>query len=302
MASSEKYSYSKVDCYKQCPFKFKLKYIDKHFVSVSAIALDVGNLIHETEESIANAIKENKPIDYVGLKNKIILKIAELEHKFPVDFFEADKVGRYYRDKLYGYLEKGIYRLEKFMKDHPTYEIVGAEVPFKVTIHDKLFTGKIDRLLRDAATGKYICHDLKTYPVEVEAADLKTPLQFVVYTLAIKDMFKANTEDVSCGYDLPFCEVIQDAGKGDFVNVGSAELKKLLDAIDSGEYKPKPTALCHWCEFCATNPNQPKDGKNLCPYHSLWTRENKNMINASEWLGLENHEKVLENYIKKQKR
>lgn len=302
MATNEKYSYSKVDCYRQCPFKFKLKYIDKHFVPVSAIALDVGNLIHETEECIANAIKDGKPIDYVALKNRIVLKMAELEHKFPVEFYEADKVGRYYKDKLYGYLEKGIYRFEEYMKQHPTYEIVGAEVPFKVTIHSKLFTGKIDRLLRDTATGKYVCHDLKTYPVEVEPADLKTPLQFVVYTLAIKDMFSVNNEDVACGYDLPFCDVIQQAGKGDFISVGSAEIKKLLDAIDSGEYEPNPTPLCHWCEFCATNPRQPKEGKNLCPYHSLWTRENKVFITASEWLGLDNHAQVLESYVKRQSR
>lgn len=302
MANSGKYSYSKIDCYKQCPFKFKLKYVDGHYISVSAIALDVGIMIHEAEETIANAIKDGKPIDYPAIKNKIILKMIELEHKFHKDFYEVDKSGRYYKDKIYGYLESGVYRLEKYMKEHPTYEIVGAEVPFKLTIHDKPFSGKIDRLIRDTATGSYICHDVKTYPVEVENKDLKAPLQFVVYALAIRDMYNIPLEQIACGYDLPFCNVIKDAGKGDYINVGTAEITSLLDAIDSGEYKPKPTALCAWCEFSPTNPNQPYAAKNLCPYHSLWTKENKNMINASEWLGLENHEKVLEAYIKKQKR
>lgn len=298
MANNGKYSYSKVDCYKQCPFKFMLKYIDGHYINAPAIALDVGNLIHGTEETIANCIKNGTPIDYVGLKNNLILETIKLEHKFPKDFCEPDKVNRYYKEKLYYYIEEGIYRLEKFMKDHPTYEIVGAEVPFKLTLEGKPFSGKIDRLIRDTATGKYICHDVKTYPVAVEKDDLTTPLQFVVYVEAIKEMYKVNTEDVSCGYDLPFCNLIQDAGTSGFVGRGHKKIKSLLEAIDAGEFEPNPTPLCYWCEFSATNPNQVQAGKNLCPYHSLWTKQKASFEKAAEWRGLAEHGIILENYIK----
>lgn len=302
MANNNRYSYSKVDCYKQCPFKFKLKYVDGHYINTPGIALDVGTMIHAAEEDIANAIKEGKVIDYVGLKNRIILETMKIEHKFPKDFCEPDKADRYYKEKIYHYLDESIKRLERFMLDHPTYEIVGAEVPFSVTIHNKTFTGKIDRLLKDTATGNYICHDVKTYPVEVAKEDLATPLQFVVYTEAIKNMFGVTGDQVSCGYDLPFCDVIQDAGTKGYMTRGLKKLGELLDAIDSGEFEPNPTPLCHWCEFCATNPNQPREGKNLCPYHSLWTKTNKSFEHASEWQGLANHGIVLEDYIKKQSR
>ena len=76
------------------------------------------------------------------------------------------------------------------------------------------------------------------------------------------------------------------------------KLQNLLTAINEQDFAPKPTPLCHWCEFCPTNPNQAPEAKNLCPYHSLWTRENKTQQVASHWAGLENHELVLFEYIK----
>jgi len=298
--ASNRYSYSKVDCYKQCPFKFKLQYLDGHYISTPGIALDVGTMIHAAEEDIANCLKEGKPINYTELKNRIILEMFKIEHKFPKDFWELDKSERLYKEKIYDYLDHGIYHLEAFMKSHPTYEVVGAEVSFKVDIHGKTFTGKIDRVLRDTLTGNYICHDVKTYPVPVEDKDLATPLQFVVYTEAMKELYHIPSEQISCGYDLPFCNIIQDAGTKGYMTRGIKKLGELLDAIDAGEFEPKPSPLCHWCQFCATNPNQPKEGKNLCPYHSLWTKETKDFQVAMEWQGLANHGIVLENYINKQ--
>ena len=297
---SSKFSYSKLDCYKQCHFMFKLKYIDGHYISATGIALEVGILIHSIEEDIANCIKDNKPIDYISLKNKIILAIPELEHKFYKDFWEKDKSGRYYKEKLYGYLTSGIYRLEKYMQEHPTYKIIGAEVPFNVNIEGKVFTGRIDRLLLDTETNTYICHDVKTFPIEVTKDDLATPLQFVVYTKAIEEMYKVSEDKVVCGYDLPFCNIIQQAGTKGFVHRGLTKIKTLFDQIDSQDWTPNPTALCHRCTYSATNPNQPKAAKGLCPYFSLWTKQNHTFEKAFKWQGIENHEAILEAFKKLQ--
>jgi hypothetical protein len=295
-----KFSYSKVDTFAQCGFKYKLKYVDGFYVNTKAIALDVGNLIHGTEEDIANMIKAGEPIDYIRLKNNIIIKNYGLQHDFRKDYDEPDKVGRLYKDKIAGYLDSGIYRLEKYMKYQPDLEIVAAELPFDINYKGWRFAGKIDRVLRNKATGKYIVQDIKTYPVEVEKEHLETPLQFVVYTLAMKEMFGVSEADISCAYDLPFCDVVQTAGTDGYMARGLKELDKLLEGIDKQDFKPNPTPLCHWCEYCATNPNQRPEGKNKCPYHSLWTKDNKVMTNASVWLGMEHHDTVLKNYIEEQ--
>lgn len=297
---SNKYSYSKIDCYKQCPFAFKLKYEDGHYISADAIALEVGILIHETEEAIANAIKNKEVIDYIKLKNNIILKMNKIEHKFPNDFIALDKSDRTYKDKIYEYLTSGIYRLEKYMKDNPTYEIVGAEVSFNVIINNQTFTGKIDRVIRDTATNKYICHDVKTYSVEVAKENLVTPLQFVVYVEAMKKLYNITEDQIICGYDLPFCNIIQQAGTNGFIKRGLEKICKLLNSIDKKDWTPNPSPLCAFCSYSLTNENANikylKENNCFCPYYSHWTREHKVFSVENEWYGIETLEQLLEDF------
>ena len=303
MARNYEFSFSKIDVYDTCPFKYLLQYVEKHFVNAKSLALELGTLIHGIEEDIANYIKDGKPIDYIALKNKVLLGAIKLEHSYPKDFNEEDKSGRSCKQKIYEYLQSEIYRLEKYMKEHPTYEIVGAEVNFTVPIHDRMFGGKIDRVIRDTATGNYICHDIKTFAVPKEEEELKTPLQFVVYVEAMKKLYGILGEQVTCGYDLPFCDTVQEAGTNGYLNRGIKKLSNLIDKIDSKEYKPCPSALCNYCPYCMTNPDAPNDVKMLCPYFSVWNRETRRkediQIHENEWMGMDNHALVMESFLKK---
>lgn len=288
----EKFSFSKLDTFAQCGFKYKLKYVDKHFISAGAIALEYGTLIHDTEEQIANWIREGKPINYTSLKNRVIKKIAELEYKYKKDFFELDKSGRTYRDKTYHYLENGIYGLEKFMNEHPTYEIVGAEIPFKFDYTDRvILNGKIDRMFHDRATDTYLIQDIKTYNTALEQDDLTTPLQFVTYVIAAAHDFNISEDQIRCQFYLPLVTnqetgestLAQDAGTKGYMKRGRDKLAKLLSEIDARKFAPNPTPLCHWCEFCPTNPNFTKEAENLCPFYSLWTKEHKTFSVKTAW-------------------
>ena len=302
MADKKKMSYSKVETYEQCGWKYLLQYVEGPYISTPGIALDVGNMIHDAEEKIANAIKAGNPIDYVSIKNGIILKSLEIEHKFPKEWNEIDKSGRYYKEKIKEYLTKNIYRLENFMKAHPTYEIVGAEIPFNFDRFDYHFNGKIDRVFRNTATGEYICQDIKTWPELKDEKELVTPLQFVVYTIALKETYPdILTEEITCQYDLPFCDATQNAGTKGFVNRGIKKLEKLITGINNKDFKPHPTPLCYWCTYCDNNPNQPKDpnARGRCPYFCHYTKERqKDFSVENEWQGLENHQAILENYLK----
>ena len=295
----KRFSFSKIDLFDHCGFHYKLHYVDGPQISAKGLALDLGTMIHDAEEQIANMIKANERIDYAKIKNGIVLKTYELQHDFPEEFAEPDKAGRYCRDKINEYLDHGIYRLERLMAEHPEYQIVAAELPFNILFGETRFTGKIDRILRNRSTGNFICQDIKTYPQQVEKKDLATPLQFVIYTLAIMDKFQLQEAQISCAYDLPFCDVTQAAGTEGYMARGRTKLTKLLAAIDKGEFVPNPTPLCHWCPFCPTNKNQPEEAKNRCPYYSLWTRENKTFQVAEEFEGLDKHDLVLERYLAK---
>ena len=73
MGKTEQYSYSKLDLYEGCSFKYKLKYLDKiQFKWTDTIATEFGTCIHSIEEDIAKAIKAGEPIDYISFKNRLI--------------------------------------------------------------------------------------------------------------------------------------------------------------------------------------------------------------------------------------
>lgn len=295
----EKFSYTKLDTFHQCPFKYKLVYKEGHYIKSDAIALVFGTMIHHIEEQIGIALKNNLPVDYDKLKIELEETSKSIKEKFPEDWNTKDKSNRTYQEKYEYYKDNAIYRLEKRIKENPNLKVVDLEKKFEFEFKDKLLNGSIDRVLFDSNTNEYIIEDIKTYSVPMEKKALDTPLQHVVYSIALK---KDLGEDIKIrnAYDLPLCDLIQEV-RSDFYEEGVKSLNETFNELELSYFEPKPTPLCHWCPFCRTNPNQPEEAKNLCPYHSQWTRENKNIKPEFYWAGGMNHKHLLELYINKHK-
>lgn len=305
----EKFSYSKISVMDKaeggCPYKYKLIYVDKHFIHEDAAATAVGSLIHETEESILNQIKDSLfvvNIDYDFLIKNIKEKFTEIKNQFPEQMKQPDKSGRVYSEKIDEYIRSGIYRLENYFVNHPDLEPVAAEQEFEVEFGDYVFHGYIDRIFYDKATEHYIIEDIKTYAIPLEKSKLATPLQFVFYSLAVQKLFNVDASKIECAYDLPFCNVKQSAGTKGYLDRGNKKIHKLLAEIEAGHFEPNPSPLCHWCVFSKTYINgQPEEAKGLCPYFNhykkaeyqkLGRRYNPNDVEC-EWADWENHDAVL---------
>lgn len=290
----DKYSYSKISTYKQCRFKYYLKYDQKNFLYSANIATEFGSLVHETEEAIAIALQAGQPINYIDLKNHFIIEVRKLALKYPAEFFTRDKSNRTYQEKSYLYLDSAIYRLEKFMLAHPSYKIIGIEQKFEYNydnIHS--FNGSIDRAFFDEANRKFIIQDIKTWSVAASSSDLRAPLQFAVYTMAAQDLWGADINDIRCEYDLPLCDLIQPALSNDIVSEGKVSLDKLFKGIAKNDFKPTISALCHWCEYNPlTNPTILDTKPNaICPYFSTWQKSGDAVRDTLiTWQGLENVE------------
>jgi putative RecB family exonuclease len=264
------YSYSRMATYDSCPFSYYLKYELKNYSNASSIALEFGTAVHAAEEAIAKAIKDRREINYISIKNKFLLDMIQLQIKYPIDYFEVDKSYRTYEQKAFEYLNNGIYRLENYMKNHPTYKIIGIEFKFSnIEIAGQAFKGAIDRVIYDEQNKQYIIQDIKTWPVPTEKEHLVTPLQFVTYFKALQKSFPDCTEDnVRFEYDLPICNLQQPAGTKGFISRGIKKLENMFNKISEKQFKPNPSPLCNWCSFCSTNTNTTEEFKYLCPYHS----------------------------------
>ena len=290
--SFERYSYSKVACFKQCPFKGYLKYTKKNYLFSANIATDFGSLIHYIEESIAGAIQSGLPVNYIALKNKFIIESKKIAHKYPTEFFSRDKSGRTYQEKMYLYLESAIYRLEKFMQLHPELRIIGIEQKFEYDydgVHS--FNGSIDRAFKNTITGEILIQDIKSWSVPAQNSELKAPLQFAVYMMAAEKLWGVSYNKIKCEYDLPLCDTIQSALSNDIVSESKPVLDKLFNSIQKENFRPTITALCHWCEYNPlTNPDiintKPEA---VCPYFSTWQKSGDNVRDTlCKWEGIEN--------------
>lgn len=287
----DRFSYSKISCYKQCAFKWYLKYYEKNFIDSSSIATEFGSLVHEIEEAIATDIQAGNSINYVALKNKFIIKSRQIAQKYPNEFFSTDKSGRTYQEKVYLYLESAIYRLERFTKQHPELQIIGIEQKFEYDydgVHS--FNGSIDRAFQNINTGEIIIQDIKTWSVPTQSSELKAPLQFAVYTMAAEQLWGVPLEKIKCEYDLPLCDITQAALSDNIVADGKPILDKLFKGILDKNFKPTITALCHWCEYNPlTNPaildTKPEA---VCPYFSTWQKSGDSVRDTLiSWQGLD---------------
>ena len=293
----ERFSYSKISTYHQCPMRFKIHYLDKNYLSSDSIATEFGSLTHETEEQIALALQSGRPINYIALKNSFIIGCRKLAIKYPNDWTKLDKSNRTYTEKMYTYLDSAIYRLERFMMNNPDLEIIGIEQKFEYDydgVHS--FTGSIDRAFMNKVTGEVLIQDIKTWPVPAQNSELKAPVQFTVYAMAAQQLWSVEANKIKCEYDLPLCDLRQASFSDDIIAAGRPQLDKWFAGITKGDFKPSPSPLCYFCQYCPSSPSYAGDGEVLCPYHSLWTREKSTRETAIQWMGLELHDMAVKQY------
>lgn len=65
---SNNFSYSKLDTYQSCSFKYYLRYELENFLFSDSAATEVGTAIHKAEEQIATQIQKKQTINYTEIK------------------------------------------------------------------------------------------------------------------------------------------------------------------------------------------------------------------------------------------
>lgn len=306
----KKNSYSSINTFDQCGFKYYLQYDQGHYIHTDSLAADFGTLCHWILEHIGLDLKFGRQPDYEQYKKDFyelnipkkdqydteggVYGVKILQKKYIREFFETNKNGVSFNDKCSTFINTGMYRLENYIKSHPGTSVWGCEQYFDVTFNNHRFTGKIDRILYDETNDTYIIEDIKTKDHPFKPDELITPLQFVVYVKALCDILDVNESKISCAYELPICDMRQPAGTKGFVKRGEEKIDKMFELIDKKEFVPHPSPLCWWCPFNHGNPDTPEEGKGLCPYYSLWRPDYKTFDVANVWEGMDRHKIIVQ--------
>lgn len=299
MSEKPRYSYTALSTHVNCPLQFALKYVHKLRNDESALNLEMGTLSHKIKELISLDLMEGRIPDYDAYWDTMeqgytgtdkasgeiesIPGYVELSQKYPTDWYAPDtKSGLTYEQKLE--IFKSHLRDEE---NDPEWTTIGVEVPFEFEYGDVVLFGFIDKIRRNSK-GELSIVDYKTSKKVYADKDIKTPLQMLVYDLAVRHLFP-NTPIVAHTYDFVFLGVTQEGGSPGWLKRGETKLNKILDDIrhckQTDIWKPSPTPLCAWCDYSRTNPKAPKELYDKCPYYSLWTPNDRSYGVARAWDG-----------------
>lgn len=292
------FSYSKMEVFKNCPLQYKYKYIEKKYSQDTSIALELGSLCHYVLEQKGKMIVSEETVDYEKLNDILMNGVTETDEKTKEELLGVNQLKRKYfeiwheADNASGasYDEK-IKLFDKVLHDEmeetdwkPTY----FEKPFEFIWDNKvILKGFIDRI--DTKDGQYRTVDYKTSKKVYEQSKLATSLQFGVYALAILNEF--GVLPIESEYRFILIDDKQYALTKGWENRLIKAMDKVFGDIEASEKKsvfvPKPSPLCHWCNFCQTNP-EATIYRNECEYFSKWTPTQKTFEVNKKWNALEN--------------
>ena len=292
------FSYSKMEVFKNCPLQYRYKYIEKKYSQDTSIALELGSLCHYVLEQKGKMIVSGETMDYEKLNNILmngvtetdektkeeLLGVNQLKRKYFEVWHEADNASGASYDEKIKLFDKVLHEEMEDTDWKPTY----FEKPFEFVWDNKVvLKGFIDRI--DIKNGQYRTIDYKTSKKVYEQSKLATSLQFGVYALAILNEF--GVLPIESEYRFILIDDKQYALTKGWENRLIKAMDKVFGDIEASEKKsvfvPKPSPLCHWCNFCQTNP-EATIYRNECEYFSKWTPTQKTFEVNKKWNALEN--------------
>ncbi|MER3445521.1 MAG: hypothetical protein C4291_01200 [Candidatus Dadabacteria bacterium] len=243
----ELYSHTRLSTYKQCPYRYKLRYIDKIPEEMKTIEQFMGSRVHKALERLYKSLISAKIIP--------LERVIEYYHRNWEK--EWDDNIRFVNKELSkeDYRELG----EKCIRDY--YE---SYYPFNQsrTIHVEKrvsFTldndgrckiqGYIDRLAI-APDGTYEIHDYKTNKSLPTQKDKDEDKQLALYQIGVKGMWSDAHSIRLIWHYLVFNKEISSSRTDEDIDRLRAEQIALINEIESAtEFPPVESSLCIWCSY-----------------------------------------------------
>lgn len=240
------YSYSRLNCYLQCPRKYKFAYLDRIKTEIKeTVETFTGNIVHDTLRKL-----------YKDLMYEKLNTVEELLEFLRREWRRGWNDGIIITNKEYT-SENYMKMAERFVRDYykryyPFNQSRTLALEDKVVV-DLDGTGKykiqgyIDRLAY-RENGIYEIHDYKTNMTLPEC--FEKDIQLPLYAVGIKDRYPDARDIRLIWHFLAFDKEVE-------IKKNDAELERLrsevIDLIEmierADEFPAKPSTLCNWCEY-----------------------------------------------------
>lgn len=247
------YSHSRLSTFEKCPFKFKLRYLDKIIPDIEpSIESHLGKSVHNTLEWL-----------YLEVKKGRVPSIDDLISYYAKDWEKNYRQGMVIVRKeltVKDYFNKGVEFLINYYQKHKPFDDNTLEVEKKISIdlngeRKYLIRGFIDRLVHNLKTGEYEVHDYKTGNSIPPKAKIDNDRQLALYAIAIKDIYGQDKKVCLVWHYLAHDIKICSRRTTEQLNQLKKDTIALIQRIESTTKFPTYVSrLCDWCEY-----------KNLCP-------------------------------------
>ncbi len=266
------FSYTQLAAFSNCPYQYRFAHILKIPVKGNAV-FSFGKTMHATLQKVFEMAKEKEGLGQSdlfgnapplkggtgGLKTFKNPPNPPLQGGLKVDFeeilklYEQSWIDDWYENKKQKeeYRKKGreILKIfyEKYKDNWPANLMTEKGFNIKVKSDGAWYTvrGVIDRI--DNINGKIKIIDYKTGSSK-DKLTFAEKEQLLIYQIAAKDLFREEVESLSFYY-LNNNSAVEFLGTEEELNKVKEKIIKTVEEIKKGEFPPRPSELCKWCNF-----------------------------------------------------
>jgi len=241
------YSHSRISTFEQCPFKYKLQYVDKIEVeTLQTIEAFMGSLVHQTLEKMYKDRKFKKKVSKAILL-KFFRDLWKKEYSKDILVVKEGLTSENYRKMGEKYISD-YYVSHK--KDDMT--ILGLETQDRITLPDGNFWHiRMDKLGCKGTT--YFVCDYKTNSWMKTQEDADSDRQLAMYSIWVKDKFKDAKKVILKWHMLAFDKEVTSERTDEQLKKLQLEvmqtIKQIENAIKENNFPRNQTGLCDYCSY-----------------------------------------------------
>ena len=240
------YSNSKLATYENCPWQYKLQYIDRIELPEARDGIEafLGSRVHETLEKLH--------------KELILTKLNSLEEL--LDFYQAQWDRNWHENVRIvkrGYTKENYYNAGReaitsyYRRHHPfnRSKTLATEMPLTFNIAHCGIRGYVDRLAY-RGDGIYEIHDYKTSGYLPSQDKIDADRQLALYQIGIKEQYPDARDVRLIWHYLLFDKELTSTRTDAQLEDLKKDIVSLIETIENDTaFEPRESSLCDWCEY-----------------------------------------------------
>lgn len=241
------YSHSRLSAYENCPFGYKLQYIDKIKRETEGIEAFLGSCVHDTLKKCYDNVRRGK-VDTLDELLAYYEKVWAKNWHEEIVITRKDLTADHYHS-----LGKKI--LEGYYKRHAPFDediTIDTELNLNFFLDDEgkyRLTGFIDRLAR-APDGTVWIHDYKTGAYLPPQAEADKDRQLALYQIGVRKRWPGMKDIRLVWHYLAFDFDLVSTRSEEALSGLCTDTCHLIDSIEADStFAPRESALCDWCSY-----------------------------------------------------